>query len=78
MTAKAASPLLLELIRRLKALRERRRLTLQQVYEATGVHIGRIEANSLNVTITTLATLCRYYQVTLSEILEQIEVSLEA
>ncbi|WP_210521623.1 helix-turn-helix domain-containing protein [Hymenobacter terricola] len=73
MPAKPISPLLLELIRRLKELRESKKQTLQEVYDATGVHIGRIESNRHNVTITTLAILCQHYQVTLSETLKDIE-----
>ena len=73
MRAPTPSPLLLELTRRLKGLREGRKLTLQEVYDATGIHIGRIESNALNVTISTLATLCRYYQISLAEILRDIE-----
>lgn len=73
MPAKPTSPLLLELIRRLKVLREGKKLTLQEVYDATGVHIGRIESNRLNMTITTLAILCQHYQATLSETLKDID-----
>ena len=73
MRAKAIVPLLVELARRLKALREEKSLTLQEVYDTTGVHVGRIESNKLNLTITTLDTLCRYYDITLSDLLLGIE-----
>jgi transcriptional regulator with XRE-family HTH domain len=74
MQAKLTPPLLLELAQRLKTLREQNQLTLQEVYDATGIHIGRIESNRLNVTITTLAVLCKHYQITLSELLKDIDV----
>jgi transcriptional regulator with XRE-family HTH domain len=73
MLAKSTPPLLRELVHRLKALREGRKLTLLEVYDATGIHIGRVESRHLNITVTTLAVLCQHYQVTLSEVLHNIE-----
>lgn len=70
---KETLPLLQEVARRLKALRESQRRTLQEVYDATGIHIARIEATRQNVTIVTLAALCRYYGITISEFLVDIE-----
>lgn len=73
MARKHESSFLSELARRLKALREDRKLTLQEVYDATGVHIGRIESSKANVTLTTMVKLCRYYQVRLVDIVEGLD-----
>jgi transcriptional regulator with XRE-family HTH domain len=73
MRAPAVAPLLAELARRLKALREEKNVPLQEVYDVTGIHVARIEANRLNVTVTTLDTLCRYYNTTMADLLQGIE-----
>ena len=77
MAAKHSSPFLRELARRLKSVRQERQLTLQEVYDATGIHISRIESSGLNVTLLTLAKLCQYYQVQLTTIVEGLEALLE-
>jgi transcriptional regulator with XRE-family HTH domain len=75
MRAPAVAPLLAELARRLKALREEKNVPLQEVYDVTGIHVARIEANRLNVTITTLDTLCQYYGTTMADLLQGIEAA---
>lgn len=54
-----------EVVHRLQRLRHERGLSLQEVYDATGIHIARLEARKANMTVLTLATLCRHYEVTL-------------
>ncbi|MGI4736839.1 MAG: helix-turn-helix domain-containing protein [Janthinobacterium lividum] len=56
-----------EVIYRLKQLRRERGYTLQEVYDATGIHIARLEANKANMTVITLAVLCQHYKVTLAD-----------
>ncbi|GAB3585292.1 hypothetical protein GCM10027345_33340 [Hymenobacter daeguensis] len=73
MPAKQSSPLLRELARRLKAIREERHLTIQEVYDATGIHVGRVEASALNVTMLTLTALCKHYQVKLAAVVDELE-----
>ena len=62
-----ASSLQNEVVYRLQRLRRERGLTLQEVYDATGIHIARLEANKANLTVLTLATLCQHYEVTLAD-----------
>jgi transcriptional regulator with XRE-family HTH domain len=59
-----------EVIDRLQRLRRERGYTLQEVYDATGIHIARLEANKANMTVLTLAVLCRHYEVTLANFFE--------
>ena len=54
-----------EIVHRLQRLRHERGFSLQEVYDATGIHIARLEARKANMTVLTLATLCRHYEVTL-------------
>jgi transcriptional regulator with XRE-family HTH domain len=58
------------LIQRLQQLRQARELTQQEVYNDTGVHIGRLEAQRANMTLRTLVVLCRYYHVSLAELFQ--------
>lgn len=62
-----ASSLESEVVYRLQRLRRERGRTLLEVYDATGIHIARLEASKANMTVTTLATLCRYYEVSLAD-----------
>ena len=60
-------PLPLEIVHRLQRLRRARGLTLQEVYDATGIHIARLEANKTNMRVATLAVLCQHYDISLAE-----------
>lgn len=60
-------PLEVEIVHRLQRLRQERGYTLQEVYDTTGIHIARLEARKTNMTINTLATLCRFYGTPLAE-----------
>jgi transcriptional regulator with XRE-family HTH domain len=71
--AAPSSAFLLELARRLKAVRETRRQTLQEVYDATGIHVARLETGRRSVALRTVALLCRYYQVELGQMVEGLE-----
>lgn len=77
MPAQQNSPFLRELARRLKSIREERHLTLQEVYDSTGVHVGRIETGRRNVTLFTVAMLCRYYRVGIGTVVENMEQLVE-
>ena len=57
----------LEIVHRLQRLRRARGYTLQEVYDATGVHIARLEANKTNMRVATLAVLCQYYEISLAD-----------
>ena len=60
-------PLPLEIVNRLQRLRRARGLTLQEVYDATGIHVARLEASKTNMRVVTLAVLCQYYEISLTE-----------
>ncbi|MCS7085980.1 MAG: helix-turn-helix transcriptional regulator [Bacteroidia bacterium] len=52
---------------RLRVWREKTGATQEEVYIATGVHVGRIETGKSNLTVSTLHVLCMFYGVSLSE-----------
>ena len=62
--------LLKAIARRLKELRAAKGVS----QEDTGLHIGRIETERHNITVSTLSRLCDYYGITLSEFFEGIKV----
>jgi len=45
---------------------------LPSVYDAIGVQIGHLEAQQANITIRTLAILCRYYGISLAELVQEL------
>ncbi len=66
--------LLKAIARRLKELRAAKGVSQETVYEDTGLHIGRIETERHNITVSALSRLCDYYGITLSEFFEGIKV----
>ena len=61
-----------EIARRLKDLRIGRGLSQETVNFNTGLHIGKIETEKDNITVSTLSKLCDYYQITLEEFFKGI------
>ena len=57
----------------LRQLREAKGVTQEDVYENTGIHIGRIETGQLNLTISTLEKLCVYFGITLAVFFERLQ-----
>jgi transcriptional regulator with XRE-family HTH domain len=59
--------------RSFKKLREEAGLSQDNVFEATGIHVGRIETARTNVTISTVEELCRYYGVSLQQFFQALK-----
>lgn len=59
--------LLLDIAKRIKELREEKGLTQEEVYIDTQIHIARIETARVNISVSTLKTLCDYFDITLSD-----------
>ena len=51
----------------LKKLRTDRGIGIEDFYNDTGIHIGRIETSSPGITIYTLHRICKYYNITVKE-----------
>jgi transcriptional regulator with XRE-family HTH domain len=60
-------PLLEKIGRRIRSLRETAGLTQEEVYNDLGIHIGRIETATSNVSVSTLDKICKYFQLTLDQ-----------
>ena len=58
---------------RLRELRTAKGVSQETVYEDTGIHIGKIETEKYNITVSTLARLCRYYGISLGAFFDQVE-----
>jgi len=56
----------------LRAIRVERNLLQKEVREQTHIHIGRIESGQANIKLSTLQTLCDYYQISLPTLFEGI------
>ncbi|GGW96368.1 helix-turn-helix domain-containing protein [Salegentibacter mishustinae] len=56
----------------LKRHREKKELTQEDVYNDTGIHISRIETGKVNITVSTLAALCDYFDLNLSEFFDKL------
>lgn len=53
--------------KRVRSLRENAKLTQEEVYNDTGIHIGRIETATSNVSVSTLEAICRYFEIGLDQ-----------
>lgn len=60
-------------IAKLKCLRHERALSQDDVYIDTEINIARIESGRGNVSISTIADLCNYYEITLEEFFKDIQ-----
>ncbi len=58
--------------KRLKQIREERGLSQTTVYIDTDYNLGRIEVGKTNISISTLAILCKYYEISLEEFFKGI------
>ncbi len=57
----------------IKKIREEKGLSQEEVYNDLNIHIGRIETAKTNVTVSTLASLCKYFKIPLSEFHKMVE-----
>lgn len=58
---------------KLKTLRAMKNVSQQDVLNDTNIHIARIETGKLNVSISTLSQLCKYFDITLSSFFESTD-----
>lgn len=65
--------LLWKIAKRIKSLREERAITQEVFYHDTGIHIGRIERAQRNMSVTTLAQVCDYLEISLGDFFSGIK-----
>lgn len=61
------------IVQRIKKLRDQNNVSQRELYFNTNVSIGRIEQGKENIKLTTLLTICHYFNITLSDFLKDIE-----
>ena len=57
----------------IKQIRSKSNITLDDFYVDTGIHLARIEQGKTNVSITTLAVICFYFNISLKEFFSLVE-----
>ena len=57
----------------LKQLRVEKNLTQEDVYNDLNIHIARIETAKMNLSVSTLSALCKYFKIKMSEFLKRVE-----
>jgi transcriptional regulator with XRE-family HTH domain len=60
-----------------KYLREAKNVSQEDVYNDTGIHVGRIESLNGNPSISTLSDLCCYFEIKLSDFFNLVEKDLK-
>lgn len=66
-------PVIRGVIAQLRRLRRARGLSQKTVFNDTEINIGRIESGRGNISISTLADLCAYYEIPLGEFFDSLE-----
>lgn len=59
--------LLEKIIAKIRRIRIEQGITHEKFYMDTNIHIGRIESEKQNITISTLDAICQYLGITLQE-----------
>ncbi len=59
-----------KIVEKIKRLREQHGVTLEQFYNDTNIHLSRIESAKVNISISTLNMICKYFNLSLSEFLK--------
>lgn len=69
-----SSEALKKIAAKLRILRRDAGLGQKEVSAATGLNIGRLEAGSRNITLSTLNRLCEYYGTTIKEFFRDVDL----
>jgi len=57
----------------IKQLRKAKSITLEVFYFDTGIHLARIEQGKQNISVATLAKICEYFEISLSNFFLLVE-----
>ncbi|MCD8072119.1 MAG: helix-turn-helix transcriptional regulator [Alistipes sp.] len=52
---------------KMKRLREQRGISQEMVYADTQIHVARIETARVNISVSTLSAICKYFDISLAE-----------
>ena len=73
MQKKRDEKLLKAIAKRIKQLREERKITQEVFYFDTGINIGRIERAKRDISVTTLASICKYLEIDFEEFFKKFK-----
>jgi transcriptional regulator with XRE-family HTH domain len=65
--------LLSAITKKIKALRQIKGVSQEEIYNETDIHIGRIESKKVNITVSTLSKLCDYFEISLETFFKEIK-----
>lgn len=65
--------LLARIVKRIKQLREEKKISQETFYIDTDIHIARIETGRINITVSTLSSICSYLGVSLADFFSEME-----
>ena len=65
--------MLMQIALRIKQLRELNGISQEVMYMDTQIHVARIETAKINVSVSTLESICRYFGISLAEFFEGME-----
>lgn len=65
--------LIQQIVTGIKQLRKTKNVTLEVFYFDTGIHLARIEQGKQNISVATLAKICDYFQISLSDFFLLVE-----
>lgn len=68
--------LLRKIARVIKSLRVENDITLEDFYNETNIHLARIEGGKNNLTISTLSSICHFFNISLSDFFKKVENSI--
>jgi len=58
---------------KIKKLRKDNGTTLEQFFNDTNIHLSRIEHSKANISISTLKTVCTYFNISLHEFFRDVD-----
>jgi transcriptional regulator with XRE-family HTH domain len=64
--------LLQKTAKRIKNLREEKKITQETFYNDTNIHIARLESGKVNMSLCTIHSICKYLNITLSTFFEDL------
>lgn len=65
--------LLLQVAKRIKQLREEKKISQESFFIDTDIHIARIETGKINISVSTLNDICKYFSISLADFFSGIE-----
>ncbi|MBC8487871.1 MAG: helix-turn-helix transcriptional regulator [Bacteroidetes bacterium] len=59
---------------KIKELRAENEISQEDFYNDTNIHIARIETGKINISVSTLHSICRYFNISLSDFFMDINI----